>query len=145
MKSNTPVSSIMSNTFVRISGDISIGRAEKLMKKKGVDLIAVEKEGEFQGLITAQDFEYFKGSKINDGDKGPHQNLRLRHHLVSEIMHTRLVRLSPGDSISMAVEILRSILFQVIPIVQKNKLIGILTPEDISRSATRRSSFGASR
>lgn len=123
----------MSRDFFKISPETSIGNAEKLMSRKGVRFLAVESQQEFQGMITFQDCEYFKTSLTTDGRNGPDLHLRLRHHKVREIMHRRLILLDQEDPISTAVEIIRSVSCNVIPIVRQNMILGIITPEIITK------------
>lgn len=123
----------MSSEYHVISSDISIGKAEKIMLKKKVKLLAVQEENEFVGILSSHHLKYFRASLSKDGLYGPDESLRLRHHNVSEIMNRKLVRLKASDSIKMASDIMKSIIFQVIPVVEDQKLIGILTPQDIRR------------
>ncbi|GLR17153.1 hypothetical protein GCM10007940_17680 [Portibacter lacus] len=128
----TPISKIMQKNFYEILPDLSIGKAMKIMNKKNVKHLAVVRDGIFLGFVSLCDCEYFKSTLIKDGHLGPDELLRLKHHKVSEIMSTKLVKLSPTDSIHIASEIMKSIIFQVIPVIDRNRIIGILTPELIA-------------
>ncbi|WP_235296383.1 CBS domain-containing protein [Portibacter marinus] len=137
MNLNAPVSTIMDTDFYRISADLCIGKAEKIMNKKGMNILAVEENGEFKGLVTNYDCQYFRQSLTRDGIEGPDESLRLKHHKVSEIMNTKLVKLLPTDDIKMASEIMKSIILQVIPVVEKRRLVGLLTPQVIRKCQQR--------
>jgi len=145
MNLNAPVSTIMSKNYHVVASDVSIGKAEKIMRKKRVKLLAVEENNELLGIVSDNDCQYFRDSLERDGIHGPDEILRLKHHKVHEIMNTRLVRLIANDSIRKASEIMKSIIFQVIPVVDQKKLIGVLTPQVIRKCQDSENSLMRSR
>ena len=119
------VKEIMTTDVVTTTSDIDVVYAfEKLMKHKISSLPVVEGD-ELIGIITATDVGH---------------NLILdKYELgtqVEEIMVTSVVTISPEDTIETAINIMKegdssSGIFNQLPVVENDKLVGIISDGDI--------------
>jgi predicted transcriptional regulator len=57
--------------------------------------------------------------------------VRLNNYTAKDIMTKKLAKLDPDDKINVALEVFRENLFHAIPVVQNERIVGILTTFDI--------------
>ncbi len=126
-----PVSTIMTTDLITISPHDTIKKVEDQFSKKLVHHIPVELDGKLVGMVSKSDFLYFKRGYTEDSIEDRWDSFRLRTHMVSEIMTTKLAKLEPEDKINVAIEIFKENIFHAIPIVKDGFLVGIITTADI--------------
>ncbi|GLR17192.1 CBS domain-containing protein [Portibacter lacus] len=126
-----PVSSIMAKNLITISPEDSIKKVENLFKQHAIHHLPVELDGKFVGIVSKSDYLYFKRgfNEINIEDKW--DLFRLKSHNVKEIMTKKIAIMAPDEKINVAIEIFKENLFHAIPIVEKERLVGIVTTMDI--------------
>ena len=126
-----PVSEIMSTNLYTISPDDTIKTAEELFNKSKVHHLPVEKGGRLIGMVSKSDYLYFKRGFNEDPHEDKWDLFRMKTHKVSEIMTTHLAKLDTNDKINIAIEIFKENIFHAIPIVNNDRLVGIVTTLDI--------------
>ena len=101
---------------ITISPDISIIEAIKKMSEKGFgSLIIVDNLKKLIGIITERDLINFVAKSENLNSP------------VSKIMTKKVICISPKDSISDAAEIMSENKIKRLPVVEKGKVIGVIT------------------
>ncbi len=107
----------------------SLLNVNAIFKKYGFHHLPVIDEGEIVGMVSKSDLLFFQRGFNNGEDK--FDAYRLKTYKVKQIMTRKLAKLDPTDKINVALEVFKKNLFHALPIVQNNKLIGIVTTYDI--------------
>ena len=128
-----PISTIMTPSPITVSPNDPLATVDKVFEKYKIHHLPVVEAGELVGIISKTDLLYFlKGIKSEFQEFL--NKARLRDYTASEIMTTGMAKLSSTEKISVAVEVFKENLFHAIPIVDNDKLVGILTTYDIINS-----------
>ncbi len=126
-----PVSSIMSTDLVTVSPNDNMKKVEKLFQEHSIHHLPVLSNDKLVGMVSKSDYLFFKRG-FNDQTTDQRLDLfRLKVWKVSDVMTTRLAKMSPGDRINVALEVFKENIFHAIPIVENDKLLGIVTTLDI--------------
>lgn len=118
---NDPVKEIMTRDVISISPKYSIRESVDVMTKNGIgSLPIVDKEERLVGIITERDFALaLAGSLTNE--------------TVGDIMIKDVITTTPGTPIESCSKIMVRNNLRRIPVVEEEKLIGIVTSTDILR------------
>lgn len=119
------VKNIMTKPAVKIEYNRTVQAAAKEMVKHRVGSIIVVKNKKPIGIITETDIN----KKIVALGKDP------RKLKVEDIMSSPIVFSSPYDDITVAVEKMEKHKIKRIPVVDRGKIVGILTNTDIARAS----------
>ena len=124
METGLKVGDLMTRNFVWVKPEVDLRECAKLMVKKRVgSLLVVEKE-RLRGILTEKDIVWavVKKSKANLSDV-----------LAKDLMKRKVVTIRPSADITDAVAKLKKKKIRRLPVVEKGKLIGLLTMKDILR------------
>ena len=114
-----PISMIMTSPVVTLKKQDSLEKAEKLFKKHHIRHIPVVTEDVVVGMLSYTDL------------------LRLSYALVynmftiKQVMKKNIITVSSSNSIKEVAEILATKEFHALPVVDNNKLVGIVTTTDL--------------
>ncbi|MGB9787310.1 MAG: CBS domain-containing protein [Dictyoglomus turgidum] len=111
---------IMSYPVVTISPDISVKEAFKIMMKHGYGGLCVEENGKLVGIISRRDIE----KAIN---------LKLTKKKVKSFMSKPVITVTPETPIWEIEKILVEKNIGRVPVVDRDKIVGIITRQDILR------------
>ncbi len=115
------VSSLMSTELVKIMVSTPLKDAKELMEKHQIHhLPVVSAEGNLLGILSQSDF-----LKTLDFDASA--------TTAGELMTDHLAKLEPGDTIRTAANVFALNKFHALPVVEGEKLVGILTTLDLIR------------
>ena len=132
MNTQDPISNIMSTELVTVSANDKMTRVDEIFKAHKIHHIPVVDYKSIVGILSKTDFQLFqRGFLLSDQNEKTFEEMRNRNYEVKEIMTTGLAKLSSSDKIATAIEVFKENLFHCIPIVDKDELVGILTPLDI--------------
>lgn len=126
-----PVSDIMTTELITVSENDPVSKIEEIFKENKIHHIPVIDKGKLIGLISKSDYLFFKRGFNDDRVDERLDSFRMRVHTVKEIMTTKLATLESNAKINVALEIFKENLFHAIPIVEDEKLIGIVTTLDV--------------
>ena len=119
MKTGYKVADAMTINPISISADTSLIECSKLMSEKHVGAVVV-KEWNSLGILTEQDIVR----------KAVANNVSLNEN-VKRFMETDLVTVSPNTDIYDALIKMRNNNIRHLPVVENNKMVGLLTIKDI--------------
>ncbi len=129
-----PVSSIMNRDLHVVLPDDPISLIKDIFDRKRIQHIPVVRHGRVIGIINKQSFRSFhEGLNKHVEDKLLNQTL-LRVHTAEEVMTKKVIALEMHDRISVALEMLRDNIFSALPVLDGEKLVGIVTTLDIIRT-----------
>jgi len=121
----------MSDNLITLGPDDQLSSVDDIFMKNKIHHIPVVEGDELRGVVSKSDYLFFRRGNSRNRTLSPVDTLRLSNHKVKEIMTTGIATLGQNDRISVAIEIFSENYFHCIPIVEDNKLQGIVTPYDM--------------
>jgi len=124
-------STIMSTDLITITEDEPLTEVEDIFRKNRIHHIPVVHVSRLVGIVSKSDYLFFKRG-FNDQTTDKRIDLfRLKTHTVKDIMTKGIATLNINDRINVALEIFKENLFHAIPIMDEDRLVGILSTYDI--------------
>ena len=118
---NDPVKEIMTRDVISISPKYSIRESVDVMTKNGIGSVPiVDKEERLVGIVTERDFALALAGSLTNETEG-------------DIMIKDVITTTPGTPIESCSKIMVRNNLRRIPVVEEEKLIGIVTSTDILR------------
>jgi CBS domain-containing protein len=114
------VGDIMTRNFVSIKPGTSISECAREIIRKHVGSLIVEENQVLRGILTERDIVWAIVKKQN-----------LSKIKAKEIMTRRVVSIAPGKDINEAIDRITKTKFRVLPVIVKNRVIGVITVKDI--------------
>ena len=135
---------LMSTNLITVKPDTLMTKVKYLFETGNIHHIPVEdSDGILVGLISKSDYLHLTGSfTFFRHDKVQENNTLFSSLLVSEVMTTDLVTVYPDTSLNIVSDILMENLFHSLPVVDKGKIVGIITTFDLLKYAIKRNIFG---
>ncbi len=131
MKLRTPVTTIMTYNLVKLNLTDDLTKAESLFKKNKIRHIPVVNGDEIVGMLSYTDL--LKVSFVDgvDDDAESVEAMVYNTFKLEQVMTKNLVTVAPSASVKRVAQILSEGDFHALPIVEDNKLIGIVTTTDL--------------
>ncbi len=126
-----PISKIMSDKLITVSKNDPIFLLGELFNKHRIHHVLVTQSSDLLGMVSKSDFLLFQRGIGNKSSEKKLDELRMKSHLVEEIMTSKLATMQKDEKINVALEIFKENLFHAIPILDQDELVGIVTPLDI--------------
>ncbi len=126
-----PVSTIMTKDVLTVEPNDKLSAAKNIFDKHRVHHIPVVEDGKVAGMLSLSDLLYFLKNKPGDAYEETLNEIRLKNYQVKEIMITGLAVISPSEKIFTALNIFKENLFHAMPVVENDKLVGIISTQDI--------------
>ena len=124
---NTPVHTVKPHD--------SVAHARSLLERYRINQLAVVVDGALVGLVTDRDLRNASPSAAERAavdlgriDTGMIDPAKVK---VESVMTERIFSLGPEDSVEDAVRVMRRERFGAIPVVEHNRVVGILTRSDV--------------
>jgi len=122
-----PVKSIMSTKLITVSQNDPIDLLVQIFEKHKFHHVLVVEERKLIGIVSRVDLNLF----LNSSQSKENELMRMKNHLVSEIMTTKIATLCPDDKITIALEVFKENIFHALPVIQDQEPVGIITTYDI--------------
>lgn len=117
---------------VTITPNTTLPQAQQIMMEKNVRRLPVEWNGELVGILTLGDIREAKPSEANTLSVYE-LNYLLDRLTVKSIMTTEPITVSPDSTIEQAAGIMYQKKIGGIPVIEQDKLVGIITETDLCR------------
>ncbi len=124
---------IMTTPALCLDASQSVSEAAKYMRENDVGDVLVTRNGQLCGIVTDRDIVVRCIAPGEDPDE-------MR---IEEICSRQLTTLSPEDAVETAVEQMREKAVRRIPVVDEDRLLGIVSLGDLARERDPRSALGA--
>lgn len=117
----TKVAALMATDLITITVHTPLHKAKELFDKYGIHhLPVVGPAGELKGLLSHSDFLKLVGRESGQLTAG-------------DMMISKLAKLTADDNVRTAANVFRLNKFHALPVVEGEKLIGIITTHDLIR------------
>lgn len=131
MKLRTPVTTIMTYNLVKLNLTDDLTKAESLFKKNKIRHIPVVHGDKIVGMLSYSDL--LKVSFVDgvDDEADTVEAMVYNTFKIEQVMTKNLVTVEPSASVKKVAKILSEGDFHALPVVEKDKLIGIVTTTDL--------------
>jgi acetoin utilization protein AcuB len=121
----------MHKDLVTITPDTSLVKARDLIAEKLIEhLLVVNKDGKLVGIVSDRDLKQTWASPATT--LSAHElNYLLKQLDVETMMVTKIITISPGTTIERAARIMQEDRISALPVMDKEKLVGIITTTDV--------------
>ena len=126
-----PVSSLMSDKLISVGPEDTIKKVEQLFRENRIHHLPVEEDGKLVGIVSKSDYLFFKRGFNDETTDNRIDEFRMKTRKVKDIMTKGIARLESSERIGVAVEVFKENLFHAIPIVDNDRLVGMITTFDI--------------
>ena len=106
---------------VTISPDATVYDALQLIAKKEIDVLVVVDKEKVVGILSKRNFTRKMILKKKKSQKTP----------VREIMTSKVIQTTPNQKVDKCLSLMTKNRFRHIPVLEKDRLVGILSIEDI--------------
>lgn len=125
------VRGLMTTELVTICKNEPVQQIETLFATHNIHHILVVNNCKLEGIVSKSDYLYFKRG-FNDHNTDKRIDLfRMKKWKVKDIMTTGIAKLDASEKILTALKLFQENRFHAIPILEGEKLVGILTTYDI--------------
>lgn len=131
MKAHTPISEIMTREVITLSKSDSLEHAEHLFKSKSIRHIPVVENQQIIGMLSYTDLLRISFADAVDEDEHSVDTIVYNMFTIEQVMAKNLVSAPSSASIKQVAEVLTKREFHAIPVVDDNKLVGIVTTTDL--------------
>lgn len=121
MKRSMPAREAMTTNVAKVAPEDTVEKAAEIMTKKDIGSLLIVEGEKPVGIITERDLL----------EKIVSRNLKASEVLVSEIMSTPLTTIDPDTDLLDAIRIMVSEDIRRLPVVEDEKLVGILSADDV--------------
>lgn len=129
-----PVSEIMTSDLITLDPSATIADVASVFKQHKIHHIPIVLGDKLVGIVSKSDYLSFKRGFLEDRDDEKVEEIRQQNYEVSTIMTTGIATMDQDERINVALEIFKENLFHAIPIVNDDKLVGVLTTHDIIKT-----------
>jgi len=131
MKRLEPVSKIMTNELITLSLNDDLYEAEKLFKDHHIRHIPILKERKIVGMLSHSDLKRISFLDSFDSHEAKIDNAIYKMFGIEQVMIKKLVTVNSHISIKSVAEILAKNQFHSLPVVDNEKLVGMVTTTDL--------------
>ena len=131
MKKRTTISTIMSKDVITLNHTDNLETAELLFKKNNIRHIPVVNGKEISGMLSYTDLLRISFADAVDEDEQEVDTVVYNMFTIEQVMAKNLISVNSDVTIKEVAEILAKKEFHALPVVEDNKLVGIVTTTDL--------------
>jgi CBS domain-containing membrane protein len=131
MKKREPISTIMTTNVITLNNNDTLETAEKLFKKHKIRHIPVVSGQTIKGMLSYTDLLRISFADAVDEDTDTVDTVVYNMFDIEQVMAKNLVSVSSTTTIKEVAEVLASKEFHALPVIDDNKLVGIVTTTDL--------------
>jgi CBS domain-containing protein len=126
-----PISMIMTAPVITLKKNDSLEKAESLFKKHHIRHIPIVTDDVVVGMLSYTDLLRLSFADYTDSNSDDSDALVYNMFTIKQVMKRNIVTVSSSNSIKDVAEILATKEFHALPVVDNNKLVGIVTTTDL--------------
>lgn len=131
MKKRAPVSSIMTKDVITVNKSDTLDAAERLFKTKHIRHIPVVNKNKIVGMLSYTDLLRISfADAVVVGDETVTDQIYNLFN-IEHVMARNILSVSPETTIKETAEILAQREFHAVPVVENDRLVGIVTTTDL--------------
>ena len=133
MRNSVPAADIMTRNIVSLKLSDKLSTAEALFKKNHIRHLPVVKENHIVGLISYNDLLRISFADAADVEGGDIETTVYDMFTIEQVMTKKVVTVTPRTSVGEVASLFLKHEFHALPVVEDNKLVGIVTTTDVIR------------
>ena len=131
MKRGTPISAIMTKDVITLNTSDTLETAERLFKQNHIRHIPVVSGKSIKGMLSLTDLLRISFADAVDETEDYVDTIVYNMFTIEQVMAKNLISVTSKTTIKDVAEILSKKEFHAIPVVDNNKLVGIVTTTDL--------------
>ncbi len=131
MKKRTPISAIMTKDVITLSNSDDLVTAERLFKVNHIRHIPVVRGDAIIGMLSYTDLLRISFADAIDENEETVDTVVYNMFTIEQVMAKNVISVSPSTIIKEVAEILSVKEFHALPVVEGDKLVGIVTTTDL--------------
>lgn len=131
MRNGTPISAIMTKNVITLNTNDSLEHAEQLFKSNHIRHIPVVENKNIIGMLSYTDLLRISFADAVDDSEAYVDTIVYNMFTIEQVMAKSIVSVAPTATIKEVAELLAIKEFHAIPIVEDEKLVGIVTTTDL--------------
>jgi CBS domain-containing protein len=131
MNKRTPISEIMTKKVVTLNYNDELETAERLFKKHHIRHIPVVRGDKVIGMLSYTDLLRISFADAVDEDEDSVDAVVYNMFTIEQVMAKKLISVSSITTIKDVAELLAKKEFHALPVVDDDKLVGIVTTTDL--------------
>jgi len=131
MKKRVPVSQIMTKNLVTLTTKDDLVKAEELFKKNNIRHIPVVSGSSIIGMLSYTDLMRISFADAIDEDEHDVDTMVYNMFSIEQVMVKDVVSVSPTTTIKEVAQFLAEKEFHALPVVDQERLVGIVTTTDL--------------
>lgn len=131
MKSNVPVSQIMTRNILRLSLSDNLSTAESLMKKNHIRHLPVVENEKIVGMVSLNDLLRISFADAVDADGEEVETSVYDMFTIEQVMTRKVEWISSRTTVAEAAALFLEFEFHALPVVDEDCLTGIVTTTDV--------------
>ncbi|MBJ8326030.1 CBS domain-containing protein [Streptococcus pacificus] len=135
------VRDFMTDTVIHVSPDTTVAQAADMMKEKNFRRLPVVENGKLVGLVTEGTLADAKPSKATTLSIYE-MNYLLNKTRIKDVMVKSLITIEPNASLEDAIYLMMTNKIGVLPVLDKEQLVGIITDKDVFKTFLEVSGYG---
>ena len=112
---------------ITIESNALVIEAAKLMSEKKIGSVIVVEKGKVVGIVTERDFVV----RIIVANRDSKKNK------INDIMSSPVISISPKEDVVYAAQLMRKKGIKRLVVIEREKLVGVITTNDLARNMTR--------
>ncbi|MFS4455846.1 CBS domain-containing protein [Maribacter sp. 2304DJ31-5] len=131
MKKRIPISRIMTKNVVTLHTKDDLATAEEIFKKKRIRHLPITSGERIIGMLSHTDLMRISFADTTDVSEQQIDTTVYNMFTIAQIMAKNVITVSPKDTIQEVATFLTKKEFHALPVVDNNKLVGIVTTTDL--------------
>ncbi|WP_233896857.1 CBS domain-containing protein [Tenacibaculum piscium] len=131
MNKDTRVSEIMTKNVITLKSTDDLMTAERLFKREKIRHIPVVAGSKIKGMLSYTDLLRISFVDAIDDDENEIDSVVYNMFSIEQVMAKNLVTVHVDSTVKEVAEVLAKREFHALPVVDKNKLVGIVTTTDL--------------
>lgn len=131
MKSNVPVSEIMTKNLVKLHLEDELSHAETLFKKNKIRHLPVVEGEHIVGILSYNDLMRISFVDATDDDGETVETTVYDMFSIEHVMTKKVISIQPDTNIKEVAKIFTEKEFHALPVVENDNLVGIVTTTDV--------------
>ena len=133
MKNNVPVSQVMTKNILRLNFTDDLATAEKIFKKNHIRHLPVVDKGSIVGMISSNDLLRISFADAVGPDGQEIESSVYDMFSIEQIMTSKVISIPSSTSLEDTARLFLKHEFHALPVVDNDKLVGIVTTTDVIR------------
>ena len=144
MNLSDSISKIMTKNVMTLRPHDSVAEAGKVFDSQGIHHIPVVEEDQLVGIVSKSDYLFFKRGFLDDKTDQRIEEIRMNNYELSDIMTRDIQYIKANSPIQEALKLFNQNEFHALPVIENEKLVGLLTTFDIIKEILKNQEVNAS-